>query len=316
MSVFNFSKRPSQLVFLDDDALFLDVIGLVLPKSWRAQFFLNAQLCLDFLQANTKAWHDDFWVQRKLLEQAQHSVSTIPSIVQYWRDNPRRYDLVQLIAVDYAMPSMNGLDVLRTLNDFVGSRVLLTGQADEVQALKAFNQGLIDQFIAKQSMDLRAHLVEHLQPLMNKPTASYQSLWGQDLSQQQQSLLSDPVVAEALQRWIAGQDWIEYVLTIRPFGILGVNATGRVSWLQLERVAELEDLVELVSDEALPTEDIASVLRGDLLLNAELCLGLEDLPLAFSRAFHLSDQLLAAVYDLGDAYALNPDQSYAGWCQR
>ena len=41
-----------------------------------------------------------------------------------------------------------------------GSRVLLTGQADEQVAVRAFNRGLIDQFIAKQTPDISRRLID------------------------------------------------------------------------------------------------------------------------------------------------------------
>ena len=40
------------------------------------------------------------------------------------------------------MPAMNGLQVLGELVNWSGSRVLLTGRADEQIAVSAFNAGL------------------------------------------------------------------------------------------------------------------------------------------------------------------------------
>ena len=55
--------------------------------------------------------------------------------------------------------ALDGLKVLETLVDWPGSRILLTGQADEQIAVKAFNSGLIDQFVPKQTHDITRHLL-------------------------------------------------------------------------------------------------------------------------------------------------------------
>jgi CheY-like chemotaxis protein len=313
-----FFHRPSRLVFLDDDPIFIDILSLAIAKNWHADFFIQAQTCLQFLQANAKAWADDFWLQRQLMGEVQAGASVIPLVLRYWRNHPERFALVQLATFDYAMPSMTGLEALRMLGAWEGSRVLLTGQADEAVAVKAFNEGLIDLYMLKQHSGLRAYLAEQLQPLLDKANPSQQALWGQGLSQHQQHLLLDAQTAEALQHWITTENCIEYVVTAQPFGMLGVDALGRVSWLQLELAADVADLVDLVDEDqaSLSPQERASLLRGESLINAELCLALEGLPSSIRPAFQIGSSLLGAVHDLGDAYALAPDQSYAGWCSK
>lgn len=60
-----------------------------------------------------------------------------------------RFNEVSVIICDYAMPSMKGTDFFEKLGNIPQKRILLTGEADANIAVKAFNDGLIDQFITK-----------------------------------------------------------------------------------------------------------------------------------------------------------------------
>ncbi len=327
MSAFSLFKRPSRLVFLDDDALFVDVLSLALPPEWRADLFLNTSACLKHIEASGAAWVEDAYKQQIMLMQGQDGMNLIPLILDYWRHTPQRYDLVQLAIFDYAMPGLNGLDAFEQLGAWPGRRVLLTGQADEHLAVKAFNQGTIQQFISKQNNQLRDCLRSQLPPLLDQPLMSHQVLWSHGLSADQQRLLADATVVQALRNWVNTQsDWVEYVVTSLPFGILGVDAAGQVSWLQLERESELDDLVELASEEGLSSADLAQILKGQVLVNVDLRLALGgELALATAPAFLLGGDadrgtaadkgkaVLGALYPLGKDYALPPEHAYAAW---
>lgn len=311
--MFNLFQRPSRMVFLDDDAFFLDVLSMALPKHWRADLFVDTQPCIAFLQANGALQKRDVWRQQAILAQSRAGDSLIPLVLQYWQHHPERYSVVELAIFDYAMPGLSGLEALKRLTHWEGRRALLTGQADEVLAVAAFNAGTIHQFIPKQSANLRASLIAQLQPMLDSSMAHHQVLWRQGLTQAQLEWLSDPKVATGLQQWLAAKDSVEYVVTDVPFGVLMVSRIGKVSWLQLEAKAHLEDLVELASED-MPISDLRSVLKGETLPNVELSLALGGLPLKVTPAFEIGDQLLAVSYDLGETYDLAPEDSYSAWC--
>jgi CheY-like chemotaxis protein len=62
---------------------------------------------------------------------------------------PTRFNEISVIICDYAMPSMSGTDFFEQLGDIPQKRILLTGEADETIAVKAFNDGIIDRFMTK-----------------------------------------------------------------------------------------------------------------------------------------------------------------------
>ncbi len=137
------------------------------------------------------------------------------------------------------MPGMDGLETLSELVDWPGSRVLLTGQADEQVAVRAFNRGLIEQFIAKQAPDISRQLIDAVEHLLATPNARHAQTWRVTLGPEQNALLRMPSVGRELAS-LASRQWIEHVVIGDPFGVLGVDAAGRVSWLQLETPGRAE----------------------------------------------------------------------------
>jgi len=63
------------------------------------------------------------------------------------------------------MPNMTGLDLCYKLQDFPFKKILLTGEMQHEEAVKAFNAGLIDRFIRKYDPDLFSVLKTHIKIL-------------------------------------------------------------------------------------------------------------------------------------------------------
>ena len=132
------------------------------------------------------------------------------------------------------MPGMDGLQALAELGDWPGSRVLLTGQADEQVAVRAFNRGLIDQFIPKQTPDISRRLIEAVERLLVTPHARHAQTWRATLSPEQNALLRAPRRATT---WLAycGQALGRARGDRRPFRRARAwTPPARSSWLQLE----------------------------------------------------------------------------------
>jgi CheY-like chemotaxis protein len=222
-------------------------------------------------------------------------------VLRYWGSNPARYQLAQTCVVDFAMPGIDGLKVLETLVDWPGSRILLTGQADEQIAIKAFNNGLIDQFIPKQTADIAGRLMTTLIKLARRAHPRLNTVWRTAMQPQHQALLETPLVTEALLAR-ARERWIEYVVLDEPFGMLGLDAEGTCEWLQLEPVSGLKDVADLARSAGLGFDTVRAIQDGHLLPAIELHqqLGLQG-PVRTEPAFAIGDehQLIGASFTLG-----------------
>lgn len=261
--------RPGSIVFLDDDADYLEMLAMILPRHWHVKLFLRPADCIAQLNQEPPFWEADAWTQQQQVDAWRAGRPLIPQMLDYWSKYTERYALARVCVVDYSMPEMDGLQALSELRDWPGARVLLTGQADEQIAVQAFNRGLIEQFIAKQAPDVTPRLISAIEHLLATPHARHAQTWRATLSPAQNALLRDASVTRDLLK-LASERWVEHVVIGAPFGVLGLDAEGRASWLQLETPDGLHAHAELAQLEGLPPDDLADIQRGRKLSNLEL----------------------------------------------
>lgn len=301
-------RRPGGVVFLDDDRDYLEMLAEVMPPDWYVRLFLRPVACIEFLQQEPPHWEADAWAQQEIVNRWRQGTSLIPQILQYWRENgTARFALTQVCVVDYSMPAMSGLRVLSALTGWSGSRILLTGRADEQLAVSAFNRGLINQFIPKQSAEIRLRLTDAIQSLRQLPHARHQPTWRATLTREQHALLCDPAIAQALEHLTRRQGWIEHVVIGAPFGVLALDQKGGVSWLQLEPAENLPELAEMAASQGWDAPTVQDIRAGKRLLDLELQLALGTRQQAQPRqAFAMageSARLYAALFALPDDFS-------------
>ncbi|MGV8803691.1 MAG: response regulator [Polaromonas sp.] len=236
-------RRPSGVVFLDDDHDYLEMLAEIMPPAWHVRLLLRPVAFIDLLHAQTQSLESHAWAQQDMVNCWRSGALLIPQILQYWReDGMRRFALAQVGVVDYAMPAMSGLRVLGELSRWPGWRILLTGRVDEQLAIAAFNRGLINQYVSKQLPDIRLRLTDAIQTQRLRPDPRHQQIWRSTLLPWQDALLGDALIGEALEALAHRQGWIEHIVIGEPFGVLALNARGMASWLELEPAGDSSPL--------------------------------------------------------------------------
>ncbi|MGZ5179657.1 MAG: response regulator [Ramlibacter sp.] len=306
-------QRPGSIVFLDDDPDYLEMLALVLPRHWHVRLFVRPEDCMAKLREEPPFWEADAWNQQQMVEQWRAGKPLVPQILQYWSQSTERYGLTKVCVVDFSMPGMDGLQVLSGLTDWSGARVLLTGQADEQVAVNAFNRGLIEQFIAKQMPDMSRHLVQVMQRLLATPHPRHAQTWRSTLRPEHNVLLRDLGIAHDLAEF-ASRRWVEHVVIGEPFGVLGMDAAGYASWLQLEQPAGLPALAEVAVQAGMDAASVADIRSGRRLANVELASVLQR-PVDLAEAFPLGGprRLLGALFPLAQDGA---EGGYTRWLAR
>jgi CheY-like chemotaxis protein len=310
--------RPGTVVFLDDDPDYLEMLALVLPRQWHVKLFLRPGDCINYLQQEPPFWEADAWNQQQLIDAWRQGKSLITQVLQYWSKYTERFALARVCVVDYSMPGMDGLQALGELVEWPGSRVLLTGQADEQVAVRAFNRGLIDQFIPKQAPDISRRLIEAVEHLLHTSHARHAQTWRATLGPEHNAVLRIPSVAADLEKFAAGR-WVEHVVIGDPFGVLGLDAEGRVSWLQLEAPDGLAALAELAEVEGVPHASVEDIRQGRRLANLELRLALgQSSPPELATAFAIGQDraLLGALFAIDSPLCPSLANSYSNWLAR
>lgn len=308
-------RRPGGVIFLDDDRDYLEMLAEVMPPDWYVRLFLRPVACIELLLQEPARWEADAWAQQEIINRWREGAGLIPQILQYWRDDASaRFAFTRVCVVDYAMPAMSGLRVLSELAGWSGSRILLTGRADEQLAVSAFNRGLIEQFIPKQSTDIRLRLSDAIQHMRQLPDARHQQIWRATLSRAQHALLCDPVIAQALEALILRQGWIEHVVIGAPFGVLALDPKGGVSWLQLEPADKLPELAEMADSQGWDAATVQDIRAGIKLIDMELQLALgAGHPAQPRQAFAMAGdpaRLYAALFPIQDDFSPGFMRSY------
>lgn len=315
---FSLYRRLGGLAFLDDDRDYLEMLGEVLPAEWYMRLFLHPAACIDMLQRDTTRREADAWTQQEIVMRWREGASLITQILDYWHnDGTARFTLTQVAVVDYAMPAMNGLEVLDELARWPGSRILLTGRADEQLAIKAFNRGLINQFVHKQSPDIRLRLTSAVHNLRDHPDQRHQQIWRATLSHSQYALLCEPLIEHALENLASRLEWIEHVVIGAPFGVLGLDASGRVIWVQLEPAANLHELADMALSTGWDASTVQDIRNGKKLIDLELqrALGAGH-PARLREAFSLAagspnaPLLYAALFSVDNSFVPGFSDSY------
>ena len=314
-------RRPGAVVFLDDDINYLEMLAEVMPEDWSVHLMLRPVACIGRLLEETTFTELDMWRQQDIVNRWRDGTALIPQILKYWQeDGIARFTLAQVCVVDYSMPAMSGLNVLSDLTRWLGSRILLTGRADEQLAVSAFNRGLIDQFIPKQAPDIRQRLTDAIQSLLHKPNPRHEQTWRATLTREQSELLSDSGFSAELEKLAAKQEWTEHVVIGAPFGILALDSAAQAMWLQLEPTERLAELAEMAASQGWDTSTTAQIRSGQKLIDLELQLALGAEQKARPReAFVLGKgavSVYAALFDIGEAFCPQATDSYQQFLAR
>jgi CheY-like chemotaxis protein len=224
-------RRPGSVSLLGDDVDFLQIVSNGLRRYWHTSLFHQPQLLLRHLKQEQPLWETDAWIQQQIVRRwSGPNVSLASELIEYWSKHTGRFTLTRVCIVDQTMPRATGLQVIRHLEGRNGLRVLLTGGADHSIAVAAFNEGLIDRYAQKQTAGLVPHIVDLVRELQDRSDPRLDQVWRATLSPGQGIALRRPGVARSLAEYLRPR-FAEYVLIGRPFGVLGLSASGKLGWV-------------------------------------------------------------------------------------
>jgi len=229
--------HPTTICLLDDNESFLQSLDLELPGNWACRTFTDPLVALEFLSQPAPI--------APLMDRcfSLHRQPGAPTLIQLDLNlleqeisQNHRFHRNSVVVVDYAMPSMNGLEFCAALKDPYIRKAMLTGVADEKLAVEAFNAGLIHRFIPKQVMDpvevVRSLVTDLLHEYFDQYTARLKT----NLALDPPGFLIDSAVARYVERLMADHGLVEYYLVEEPSGLLMLKSDGEI-W----RVAILND---------------------------------------------------------------------------
>jgi CheY-like chemotaxis protein len=225
-------SRPGAVAVVDDDPEFLAMLAGVLQRTWDCWFFCDPHQFLHHVESEAPLFEVDIGAQQQVVHRWAEGERLVPGILDYWTRSIERFALTRVCVVDRKMP-LDGFEVLERLRFWDGYKLLLTGHVDNTEAVAAFNAGLIDKFLAKQSATLLQSLSAAIGTLQSKGMPRMDQIWRSTLSPYHAAMISRAPAARELASWTR-ERFVEYIVIGSPFGVLGVSAAGELGWIQLE----------------------------------------------------------------------------------
>lgn len=299
--IFPLISLPKRVMYVDDKGAFLEALRRVMPRTHAQQFLTSPSAAIDRIGREAADWKD---LERVLSTGDDESVddALLPmKLVTRHFGSASRFNLTSVLIVDYSMPGLTGLDLIRQLNAWPGRKLLLTGEADASVAISAFNEGLIQKFIPKSTGRLYNVLKSSYEEMHGVVCEQLGHLLRPRLTSWQKELLQDERVVGGLKRKIEELEWSEYVVVGKPFGLLGLPHAGPLQWLQLETSETLPALAELMYAQGFSDDDVGLVREGREIANCEIHQALElnsAVQLAEGEYLASNPDVLCAVFSL------------------
>jgi CheY-like chemotaxis protein len=143
----------------------LNVLSFNLSDKFLTQSYLDPKKALDHIIASHQKPLLPSLLVDKLDEEADEVYYSVDfKSIKALSDDLEQEKRVSVVVVDYEMPLMDGLTFCKKLSGLPVLKIMLTGHADLKIAIDAFNQGIIDRFLVKDTpIDVIAESVACMQ---------------------------------------------------------------------------------------------------------------------------------------------------------
>ena len=263
-------QHPTSVVLVDDSASFIASVEYQVSPSLAMKSFLDPHEALSWLGS---LYHSDdgkllpirvgydeqtFSIERRTIAL---DVDQIYRIVH----DTKRFQTAAVVVVDYAMAALNGLDFCRALRGLPCKKILFTGEANEMIAVEAFNQGLIDRYLKKSDPTAMDRLEYEIATLQREYFIEKSGTLKDLLVQHTYSFVQDEAIVKLVDGLIARHGFVEYFMFPDPAGILFFDADGRATLMVVETRAGLVSHLETAQDYDAPVA-LRNALRDALVV--------------------------------------------------
>jgi CheY-like chemotaxis protein len=242
--------HPTTTLFIDDNKNFLETLQFEFKNKLIGKFYHQSLKALQFLSDEYQA---NSFTQRCFIEpsneQSDHLFSEV-NLRQIHKQSgvKNRFAEVAVCVIDYTMPGMNGLELSRRIKVIHPNIriVLLTGEADHELAVEAFNEGIINKFLKKNSSDLITKLYQTIQELAYKYFMSLSQAIIDTVNGASDRFkrLRDASFVDCFNQLCQAKQIVEYYLIDEQGSFLLINDRGTSYWLAVVDNSEIEGLYE------------------------------------------------------------------------
>jgi CheY-like chemotaxis protein len=253
---------PTRKLWIDDDSFFLEAMKQVFGKNFPMMTFTSAEEGLNFIRHyQSSQMKQDFLRSNREDENfgilkhtpVDFDITTLACLV----DDKSKYDEISVVIIDYNMPEMSGTSFARNIFDTPMQKILLTGDAQEAEAISAFNANLIQCFIRKGEPNMEERLLNVFDELSFQyfqrttyPLLAY-------LETEAKLPHTDPVFIRFFEEYCEKNKIQEYYLVDKQGSMLYIDSAGKKSCLVIQSNKGLDSWLSLYAKEKnLSEEDL------------------------------------------------------------
>jgi CheY-like chemotaxis protein len=151
------------LIWVDDDGFFVKIVADPFRKDYRVKIFLSPSSFLKFFEEYNATTDNLSFLQKNNGDDDYDVNHRLPvdidfqTIIDLYHNKGRVNDISAII-VDFKMPKLTGLELMKQIFPSAIKRILLTGEAENELAITAFNDNAIDRFVHKGDSSFAADL--------------------------------------------------------------------------------------------------------------------------------------------------------------
>lgn len=257
--------HPTTVVLVDDNQGFLESLALEMPASMAFRGFTTAEEALEFVNAPSELpplVDRCFTLHRS--DDAEALIHLDLGLIEQEINHLQRFRRISVVLVDYAMPSVDGLEFCQRMNLPYARRAMLTGVADEKLAVEAFNAGLIHRYIPKHKAAAPEAVIAFIAELEREYFNQYLATLTGALALDPPGFLVDRDIAVHVQRLFHEERVAEYYLVTDPPGFLMLRSDGTVIRLVLLDDESRQRQRDLVRRYDAPPEVRRGIENGEL----------------------------------------------------
>ncbi len=249
----SFCYHPTTVLFVDDDMGYLKKVVLSYGELMACVPFQDPIQALKALEASKYENLED----RCLKEPQDNEYDRVISEIEISKivdvvHCPERFEEIAIVVVDYSMPSMTGIEFCvkaRRDNLFF---ILLTGEADNEIAIKAFNQGIIHGFIKKSSANANEEVLQTILNLQERYFLNMSKSMLGNRSQGHFDFLKNDQIRDFFRNFCHDNQVVEYYLLSQSGDFLLLNKHAEISFLSMKSTKEIQKLYEAAKFEKAP----------------------------------------------------------------
>jgi CheY-like chemotaxis protein len=246
--------HPTTVFFVDDNTNFLNSLDLHLPAGMAYHMFAAPAEAIARLNAGGE--REPLYLRCLSRVPGRSADGTVVrldmALIEQEVANPDRFREVSVAVVDYAMPSVDGLEFCKRIANPRVKKILLTGVADEKVAVRAFNEGIIDRFIMKSQPDAIEVLKRSIGELQRRYFADISAMLANSLFLARKEFLDDAVFQDLFAQLVERHGFVEYYLVDQPSGFLLLRGDGSLNRLVVLSERELNEQLAFARSHGVP----------------------------------------------------------------